>query len=267
MIEQRILARARALDGAACSGTPIPQGADGWTPTPEQALAVQRALVACRTARGERLVGVKMALTDPARRATLGVPEAPMGWLTDAMRVEAGSVFRVAGRNGPRLEAEIALRLRRPLAGEVSLDEALDAVGEAMPALELVEGRYAPFRFDLADLIADNTSACGFVLGEPVAPGAVAGTLDALAMSLRINGAVAFSGSSAAINGHPANSLRDAARLAARGGSRLEAGWIVLAGSACDPMPLPASATIELEVAGLGRVGLRTGPAAREASR
>ncbi|MEZ5740806.1 MAG: fumarylacetoacetate hydrolase family protein, partial [Burkholderiaceae bacterium] len=232
---------------------PIPQNQDGWTPDIGQAYEIQKGVVALRLSRGETLAGAKMALTNPAARTALGITESPMGWLTDVMAVPDGADWPLAPRNFPRLEAEVAFRLKRPLSGEVTLGQAAAAVDQVMPAIELVDGRYSTKDLVVADLVADNASACGYVLGPA---SALPDNLDALAVTVTVQGKEIFRGDTKSINGHPLQSLCDAARLAARAGRQLEAGWIVLAGSACPPTPIEGPGKITVTVQGLGDVSV-----------
>ena len=63
----------------------------------------------------------------------------------------------------PRIEPEIAFLMKAPLAGNVSPLEAMAAVEAVAPALEIIDSRYRDFKFDLGDVIADNSSSSGFV--------------------------------------------------------------------------------------------------------
>ena len=92
------------------------------------------------------------------------------------------------------------------------------AVRAVAPAIELIDSRYANFRFSLPDVIADNTSAAAFVIGpwSPVPDG-----LDNLGVLLEVDGRVAQVGSTAAILGDPRRALDEGLRLAGRHGVRL----------------------------------------------
>jgi len=72
---------------------------------------------------------------------------------------------------------------------------------------------------------------------------------------LSFNGRPAEIGSSAAILGHPARSLADAARFAEETGDRLEAGFVVLAGGATAAVALQPDTAVRLEVERLGSTG------------
>lgn len=64
-----------------------------------------------------------------------------------------------------RVEPEAAFLLGRPLSGVITAMEAAAAVAIA-PALEIIDSRFADFRFSLPTVIADNASSAGFVVGS-----------------------------------------------------------------------------------------------------
>lgn len=247
---------ARKLDEAARAGRAIPQlSEDGIDLTVSEAYAVQALSVTCRLDRGEQIVGIKMGFTSRAKMQQMGVSDLIWGRLTDAMIVSDGSTLDISHFVHPRIEPEVAFRLARPLAGRVTLAEAVSAVEVIAPALEIIDSRYQNFRFSLCDVIADNSSSSGFVIG---AWQSCPADISNLGISLECNGAVMETGSSAAILGNPYRSLVEAARLAAEAGIVLQPGWIVLAGAATSAIPLQSGAHFRVEVQHLGTAELHT---------
>lgn len=248
---------ARLADDAARDGTAIPQFTDTVTMDVPTAYAIQQASIARRLDRGERLVGVKMGLTSRAKMAQVGVDEVIWGRLTDHMWVPDGGTVSLTGRVHPRVEPEVAFLLDRPLAGPVTAVQAMRAVAAVAPAAEIIDSRFEDFRFALADVIADNSSSSGFVVGgwsDPSTP------IDNLGMVLEQDGRAAEIGSSAAILGDPVRSLVEASRMVATAGLELEAGWIVLAGGATAAVPLRAGSSYRVVVERLGTVGFAVEP-------
>ena len=233
-----LAALAETVDSAALHAREIPQLADTVTLGVDDAYAVQSLSVQRRLARGERPVGYKMGLTSRAKMQQVGVGEVIWGRLTDAMRVEEGGRISLSRYVHPRVEPEIAFLMQAPLSGDVSNAEALAAVGAVAPAREIIDSRYKDFKFSLPDVIADNSSSSGFVLGNWHAPTVDFGNLGII---LEVDGRPVQIGSSAAILGHPIRSLVAAARLIAKGGGRIEAGTIVLAGGATAAHPLASN--------------------------
>lgn len=218
--------------------------------TTSEAYAIQAMSVARRIARGEVRIGVKMGLTSRAKMVQVGVDEAAWGRLTDAMLLEEGGTLSKSAFIHPRLEPEIAFLLKKRLKGKVSPVEALSAVEAIAPAMEVIDSRFENFKFALPDVVADNTSSSGLVLGAWHNPASV--DFSNLGMVLLVNGRPAQIGSSAAILGHPLRSLVSAARLTAEWGEALEPGDIIMAGGATAAHPASVGETISLEVQNLG---------------
>ena len=60
--------------------------------------------------------------------------------------------------------------------------------------------------------------------------------------------------------GHPAHSIRAAARIAAAAGESLPAGSIILAGCAAEPLTVAPGERLVLDIEGLGALALTIGP-------
>lgn len=245
-------AAAAALDEARTAASPIARLSAGQRFDLDVAYRIQAAGVARRLERGERRSGAKMGLTSRAKAAQMGVEEPIYGRLTDAMLVEEGGMANASAFIHPRVEPEIAFLLGAPLTGNVSPAEAYRSVAAIAPALEIIDSRYADFKFSLTDVVADNGSAAGYVVGPWCRPDH---DIANLGMVLEFDGRAVQIASSAAILGHPMRSLAAAARLAAATGERLEAGWIVLAGGATAAEALTPGTSVRLCVEKLGRSG------------
>ena len=247
-----IAAAAANLDQATSDATAIPQLSSGEQFDLETAYRIQASGIVLRLDRGEKRSGAKMGLTSRAKAAQMGVDDVIYGRLTDAMLVEDGGEAAAAEFIHPRVEPEVAFLLKAPLTGNVSPAEAYSTVEAVAPALEIIDSRYQDFKFSLNDVVADNCSAAGYVVGPWCrADNDVAN----LGMILEFNGRAVQIGSSAAILGHPMRSLAAAARLAAATGEQLEAGWIVLAGGATAAEALTPGTSVRLCVENLGQVG------------
>ncbi|MFD6066507.1 2-keto-4-pentenoate hydratase [Amycolatopsis lurida] len=248
---EEISALAERLDTAQTSRVDTPSLADDHQFDIADAYAIQAALMARRESRGERVIGVKLGLTSKAKMAQMGVSEVIVGRLTDAMRVADGGEVSLAGFIHPKVEPEVAYRLAR----DVDLtDPAFDvesAVDAMAPAIEIIDSRYRDFRFTHTDVVADNTSAAGFVLGPWRAFGEAANR----AVRLR-SGDREVVGSTAAILGDPVRALHALVELCRKRDIPLRAGQVVLAGAATEAVPfVPGIA--EADIAGLGRVSVR----------
>jgi 2-oxo-3-hexenedioate decarboxylase len=218
----------------------------------EEAYAIQRASMQRRYARGERRVGVKMGFTSRAKMVQMGLSDVIWGRLTSAMQVEEGASTSFARYVHPRVEPEIAFVLKRELKGTETAPAALAAVEAIAPAIEIIDSRYRDFRFSLPEVIADNASSSGFVIGPWANPSI---DFSNLGLVLSIDDRPVQIGSTAALLGHPLRSLVAAARLAAAAGEPLQPGDIVMAGGATAAEWIKPGQYVSLEMQHLGRTG------------
>lgn len=243
---------ARILDEAARTATAVPQLTEEHPGlTVADAYAIQALSMGRRYDRGERRVGVKMGLTSRAKMQQVGVSEVVWGRLTDAMRLTEGGDLHRARYVHPRVEPEIAYIMGKPLSGDVSPVEALAAVEAVAPAVEIIDSRFRNFKFTLPDVVADNSSSSGFILGAWAKPDA---DVSNAGIVMEVDGRPVQIGSSAAILGNPIRSLVAAARAVAKAGERLEPGDIVLAGGATAAHPLTPGEYVRTWFQGLGSV-------------
>lgn len=249
-MSSHITALAQRLDGAAFNATATPQLEDPISL--QDAYAVQLASIQRRLDRGETRIGIKMGFTSRAKMVQMGVSDLIWGRLTSGMLVEDGGSIRLQDYVHPRVEPEIAFLIRKPLAGNVTIPQALAAVEAVAPALEIIDSRYQDFKFSLTDVVADNSSSSGFVVGPWARPDI---DLSNLGLVMAFNGRPQAFGSSAAILGHPLRSLVAAARVAAEAGETLSPGDLVLAGGATAASALVAASYVSLEMQTLGRCG------------
>ena len=238
---------AKTLDKAALGARAVSQPSAKYTV--EDAYEVQKMSIERRIERGERRNGMKMGFTSRAKMAQMGIEDMIWGRLTDAMVIEDGGSISLDRYVHPRVEPEIAFLLRRPLPYPCTAAEALAAVDGVAAAMEVIDSRYSKFKFSLEDVIADNASSSGFVIGPWRSPDT---ELENLGMVLEFDGRARQIGSSAAILGHPVRSLVAAARLSAGAEEPLQAGWIVMAGGATAAEPLAVGVHVRNTVQNLG---------------
>jgi 2-oxo-3-hexenedioate decarboxylase len=245
-----ITAIAALVDNAAHSATAIEQLSETGQPlTLAQAYEVQAQSIEQRLQRGEQLVGVKMGFTSRAKMEQMGVSDLIWGRLTNAMTVADGGEIQLDNYVHPRIEPEVAFRLKADLAGEITLEEAKAAIESVAVAMEIIDSRYQNFKFSLEDVVADNSSSSSYVIGPWLAP---IDDISNLAMELKFDGETVQAGSSQDILGNPYESLVEAARLAAASGLTLKAGWVVLAGAATAAEALRPGVKVTVEAEQLG---------------
>jgi 2-keto-4-pentenoate hydratase len=172
------------------------------------------------------------------------------------MDLELDEPLSVGTKIHPRVEPEIAFLLCEDLAGPgVGVRDVAAATRAVCAALEVIDSRYRDFRFRLPDVVADNASAAGFVLGPPVRAEDL--DLATLGCVLERNGEVAGTAAGAAVMGHPAAAVAWLANELGRAGEAVRAGWVVLSGGLTAPAPLGVGDHVTATFAHLGPVTLR----------
>ena len=155
------------------------------------------------------------------------------------------------------VECEIAVRLARGLApGQAPFTAAAvaDAVEAYLPAIEIVDDRYADWQsIGAPTLVADDFFAAGCVLGNPVARPLAPDLLDVVGHAV-INGIEAGRGTGADVLGHPLHALAWLANQLATSGKGLRAGQIVLTGSLVKTVWLKPGDRVTMDLSGLGAV-------------
>lgn len=211
-----------------------------------------------RESRGEKIVGYKLGLTSLAKQEQMHVSTPIFGVLTNVMQVKNKQAISLKNYIQPKAEPEIAFILGKDLRGKVSPEEAIAACSGFCAALDIIDSRYIDFNFTLIDVVADNTSAGGFVLGSIQQPGKV--DLAKLTISLIGNNVSIAQGNSNAILGNPINSLILLSQMLTEQGSYLKAGSIVLSGAATNAMTLKPDLQVMNETENLGYAALVSMP-------
>ena len=214
-----------------------------------QALDRQR-----RVANGERLIGAKLGLTSAAKQARMNLTTPVVGFLTDTMQVDPGTMTVTTQWIQPRIEPEIAFILGRTIDSPLTSSEAARTVDAAIVAAEIIDSRYTDFRFRAADVIADNTSAAGVLLGEPRHRLTDINDLALLGCQLQVDDDIVHSATGAAILGHPLRALEWLSRHVAQRGETIPAGSVVLAGALTDAVPLTPGKRYTILIQDLGTI-------------
>jgi 2-oxo-3-hexenedioate decarboxylase len=208
-------------------------------------------------ASGHRHIGWKAGLTSRAKMRQMGVDQPIVGFLTQKMAAAPGSVIEVANHVHPRVECEVAFVLSADLPSEgCTVEHVLEATEFVVPAIEMIDSRYQNFKFDLASVIADNTSTARFILGSN---GMRLSDLDrkTLGVALLRNGEVMATGASAAVWGDPAASVALVANIVGSVGGRLEAGMTVMSGGITAAFAVSPGDCVSARFQKLGNVDIR----------
>lgn len=221
----------------------------------QDAYRIQELGVGLREARGEKRVGVKLGFTSREKMKQMGVDHLIWGVITDVMQIEEGGEVDLSGFIHPRIEPEVAFITNADIAEPLNLAEALTKIAGICPAMEIIDSRYQAFKFTLEDVVADNTSSAGFVLG---AMRPVDTDIGNCGVNMSENGRVVQAGSTAAILGQPLRCLVQVSQLLAEKGQVLPAGSIIMAGAATAAQAMQAGSFYETTILGLGSVSVRS---------
>lgn len=206
------------------------------------------------------LAGYKIGCTSEVMQKYLAIPHPCAGGVHARTVHRSGAALNAAGFVRVGVECEIAVRLGRDLlAADAPLtrDSVAGSIECYLPAIEIVDDRYADWAtLGAPTLIADDFFAAGIVLGDPVAPSAVANLAGVEGRAL-INGQEAGRGTGADALGHPHNALVWLANHLASQGSGLHAGEVVMTGSLVKTVWLQAGDEATMEFSGLGRVRVK----------
>lgn len=255
------VALAAELQKAVDTATPISQLSSKTALDLDGAYTVQAAGIDVRTGRGEVLVGLKLGFTSAEKAEQMGVHDVIIGVLTDTMQIGDTEPLDLDTLVHPRIEPEVAFLLA-PDVDELDLSdpevELLDHVTHVAAAVEIIDSRYRDFRFELSDVVADNTSAARFRVGEWRAFSSARDRLGTARVELSENESVLASGSTDAILGDPLRALAAVQRMASRYRLRLPSSAIVLAGAATAAVAMRPASVYEAMVDGLGSVEVQT---------
>ena len=253
--EKAINAAARRIRKACETGRPcrpvrdsLPKG------SVDAAYAVQQVNTRHWIEQGRRVSGRKIGLTAKAVQKQLGVDQPDYGILYADMEVVDGNEIDSATISQPRAEAEVALVLDQDLVDEqLTLVDLIEAVGYALPAIEVVGSRIARWDISIVDTIADNASSGLYVLGiRPVGLHEI--DLRLCGMVMETHGEQVSVGAGVACLGNPLNSALWLARKMMAVGMPLLAGDVILTGALGPMAPVSPGDVVEARISGLGSV-------------
>lgn len=229
----------------------------------DDAYAIQSAWVKKKIADGRRVIGWKIGLTSKAMQYALNINIPDSGVLFDDMVFEDGSTVPANRFIQPRIEAEIAFVMKKPLKGpNVTVFDVLNATDYVTPALEILDTRIV--RVDpetkkprnVFDTISDNAANAGIVTGgRAVRPDDI--DMRWMGAIVTRNGEVEETGLGAGVLNQPARGIAWLAnRLAQYGDEGIEAGQVVLAGSFIRPIEARHGDTIFADFGPYGSVSV-----------
>lgn len=215
------------------------------------AYAVQRVL---RDESGP-LAGWKLGVTSRAKQLQVGVDSPIRGFLAAVNALDIGQPLEVADHIAARCEPEVVLVLGHDLSGpHVTTADVLAATAYVAVGIEVLDSRYLDYRFTMPDVVADNTSAGRFVIGDLMPAAGI--DLRRVGVVLEHRGEVVATASGAAALGHPAAAVAWLVRSLHADGEGLAAGEVVLSGGLTAAVPVGAGDSVVATIDRLGALEL-----------
>ncbi|MFZ1468438.1 MAG: 2-oxo-hepta-3-ene-1,7-dioic acid hydratase [Paracoccaceae bacterium] len=228
--------------------------------TLDDAYAIQSALVAKKLAAGARVTGWKIGLTSRAMQSALGITTPDSGVLFDDMHFGSGATVPKNRFIQPRVEAEIAFVMAKPLQGAgTTRADVVSATDHVCASLEILDTRI--LRADPAtgrtrtiiDTIADNAANAGIVLGT--ARHAIdAFDLRWVGAILSRDGVVEETGMGAGVLNDPVTGILWLVHRLATYGLGIRKGQVVLSGSFIRPVEAPSGSRFTADYGPFGKV-------------
>jgi len=201
------------------------------------------------------LAGWKLGVTSRAKQAQVGVHEPVRGYLAARDGLDLGEPLVVAEHIQPRAEPEIVFVMGSDLSGPaVTSSAVLAATASVAVGIEILDSRYRDYKFTMADVVADNTSAGRYLVGTAVPAAGI--DLGLLGVILEHNGEVVATAAGAAALGHPAAAVAWLVRSLAAEREGLRAGDIVLSGGLTAAVPVRKGDVVTVTADRLGSIEL-----------
>ena len=241
--------------------TPLAALSEDCRPADETAAyAIQAEHVArlCRHL-GGRTIGYKVGATGAGARKLLNTDHPFYGRLIDKLAQGTPAKLTPAENRMRVIEAEFAFRMGRDLAprgSPWSREEVASAILAALPAIEVVDSRYAEWtKVGVLSVIADQGSH-GHWVQDAETENWRGLDLAAHKVTLSVDGAVVREGAGRNVLDHPLNAVAWLANALNATGQTLRAGEYISTGTAIDIYPAKPGETISADFGSLGKVGL-----------
>lgn len=229
----------------------------------DDAYAIQGKWVEAKIRSGDPVIGWKIGLTSRAMQSALSIDTPDSGVLFDSMVFANGATVPAGRFIQPRIEAELAFVMKRPLEGRgLPVEEIFDATRHVVPAIEILDTRIVRKDSEtgrlrtVLDTIADNAANAGIIVGDPIVD---FGALDLrwIGAIVSLDGDVEETGLGAGVLGDPALSVSWLVDRLARYGGRIEAGQTILSGSFIRPIECPPGSHVRADFGALGTIECR----------
>ncbi|WP_156291365.1 2-keto-4-pentenoate hydratase [Oceanobacillus salinisoli] len=224
--------------------------------TVDEAYHTQLEFIQRKVDEGAIIVGKKIGATSKAIQNMFGVNQPDYGHLLDDMMYVEGEVISLKDFIQPKVEFEIAFKLKKDLKGpNVTVMDVLEATDYIAPAIEVIDSRIANWEIKFEDTVADNgSSAAAIIGGKPAKLDGI--DLTHIGMVAYRNGEMIDSGAGAAVLGSPLRSVAWLANSLGKYDVSLQAGEIVLSGALTSAVEIEDQDTFTAEFDHIGAISV-----------
>jgi 2-keto-4-pentenoate hydratase len=210
-------------------------------PRVAKGMTAQLAARRARIAAGEKPLGWKVGLGAPASMERMKITAPAVGFLMQRGLLLSGSTAFLDGWTKPVAECEIAVRMARDLTSGATGDDALAAIKEILPAIELADFNPPPTADNLDAVLEGNIYQRHVILCGNTRPGgSVAGLTSRL---IRRDKETASTTDPEALTGKLPDIVALVANTLAAYGEKLSAGDVIITGSITPPIMLEPDET------------------------
>jgi 2-keto-4-pentenoate hydratase len=224
--------------------------------TVDEAYHTQLEIIRRRAEDGAIVVGKKIGATSKAIQNMFGVHQPDYGHLLNDMMHTEGEVISLENFIQPKVEFEIAFKLKKELKGpNVTVMDVIEATDYIAPAIEIIDSRIGDWKIAFEDTVADNGSSAAAVIGgKPTGLDGI--DLTHIGMVAYKNGEMIDSGAGAAVLGSPLRSVAWLANSLGNYGVSLKAGEIILSGALTGAVEAEDQDTFTAEFDQIGSVSV-----------
>jgi 2-keto-4-pentenoate hydratase len=226
-------------------------------------MAAQGQLRDSRLHAGEQRIGWKAGLGTAPAMAAVSISAPLTGFLTnasDASGMTTADGLSIEDWRNAKLEAEVAVRVDRPVPAGADRSTVADAIAELAPAIEIVD---LGDPSDVEQALAGNLFHRAFALGSFVPVLLPERGLDAVRMTVTRDGDELGTGIDPGdLLGDLVEVVRALADQIPLSGDALQAGDVIITGSAIAPESLHGGEDLAVSLIGVGTVSLQIAPSA-----
>ncbi|KZE37775.1 2-keto-4-pentenoate hydratase [Bhargavaea cecembensis] len=222
----------------------------------DDAYHTQLELIRRKVEDGAIIVGKKIGATSKAIQNMFGVEQPDYGHLLNDMMHVEGEVISLENFIQPKVEFEIAFKLKKDLKGpNVTVMDVIEATDYIAPAIEIIDSRIGDWKIAFEDTVADNGSSAAAVIGgKPTSLDGI--DLAHIGMVAYKNGEMIDSGAGAAVLGSPLRSVAWLANSLGKYDVSLKAGEIILSGALTGALEAADQDTFTAEFDHIGSISV-----------